>query len=41
MIKFGLIGEGLTDHIVIEDILSGYLGDDQIRVYYLQPAITA
>jgi hypothetical protein len=39
MIKFGLIGEGLTDHIVIEDILSGYLGDDQIRVYYLQPAI--
>lgn len=37
MIKFGLISEGLTDHIVIEDILSGYLGDDHIRVYYLQP----
>jgi hypothetical protein len=39
MIKFGLIGEGLTDHIVIEDILSGYLGDDHVRVYYLQPAM--
>ena len=39
MIKFGLIGEGLTDHIVIEDILIGYLGENNIEVRYLQPEI--
>lgn len=32
MISFGLITEGLTDQIVIEDILSGYFNTDDIIV---------
>jgi hypothetical protein len=37
MISFGLITEGLTDQIVIEDILSGYFNTDDIIVNPLQP----
>lgn len=37
MISFGLITEGLTDRIVIEDILSGYFNTDDIIVNPLQP----
>lgn len=37
MITFGLITEGLTDQIVIEDILSGYFNSDDIIVNPLQP----
>jgi len=37
MISFGLITEGLTDQIVIEDILSGYFNTDNIIVNPLQP----
>ena len=37
MISFGLITEGLTDQIIIEDILSGYFNTDDIIVNPLQP----
>lgn len=37
MITLGLITEGLTDQIVIEDILSGYFNSDDIIVNPLQP----
>ncbi|MDB9515151.1 phage tail protein [Kamptonema animale CS-326] len=37
MVTFGLITEGLTDQIVIENILSGYFDDDDIIVNPLQP----
>ncbi|MFB2875510.1 hypothetical protein [Floridanema aerugineum] len=37
MITFGLITEGLTDQIVIEDILSGYFNTADIIVNPLQP----
>ena len=37
MISFGLIAEGLTDQIVIEDILAGYLNSAYIEVTPLQP----
>lgn len=37
MVTFGLITEGLTDQIVIEDILSGYFNTDDIIVNPLQP----
>lgn len=38
MAKFGLISEGITDQIVIENILIGLLNDDDLLVTYLQPA---
>ncbi len=37
MVTFGLITEGLTDQIVIENILSGYFNTDDIIVNPLQP----
>ena len=37
MISFGLIAEGLTDQIVIEDILAGYFNSPNIEVTPLQP----
>jgi hypothetical protein len=37
MISFGLIAEGLTDQIVIEDILAGYFNSAYIEVTPLQP----
>ncbi|MEG3927398.1 phage tail protein [Microcoleus sp. T3_D1] len=37
MISFGLIAEGLTDQIVIEDILAGYFKSAYIEVTPLQP----
>ncbi|MFB2917198.1 MULTISPECIES: phage tail protein [Aerosakkonema] len=37
MVSFGLITEGLTDQIVIEDILSGYFDSDDIIINPLQP----
>lgn len=38
MATFGLISEGITDQIVIENILIGLLNDDDLLVTYLQPA---
>ena len=40
MITFGLISEGTTDQIILEDILSGYFGEDEVNVNNLQPKIT-
>jgi len=40
MITFGLISEGVTDQNILEDILSGYFGEDEINVNSLQPKIT-
>ncbi|OIP72049.1 MAG: phage tail protein [Oscillatoriales cyanobacterium CG2_30_40_61] len=37
MTTFGLITEGLTDQIVIENILSGYFDTDNLSVHPLQP----
>ena len=37
MTSFGLIAEGLTDQIVIEDILAGYFNSAYIEVTPLQP----
>ncbi|MDZ4787195.1 MAG: phage tail protein [bacterium] len=37
MISFGLITEGLTDQIVIENILAGYFNSPDIDVEPLQP----
>jgi hypothetical protein len=37
MINFGLITEGLTDQIVIENILSGYFNTYDIQINPLQP----
>ena len=37
MISFGLITEGLTDQIVIENILAGYFNSPDIDVKPLQP----
>lgn len=38
MAIFGLISEGITDQIVIENILIGLLNDDDFSVDPLQPA---
>lgn len=38
MAIFGLISEGITDQIVIENILVGLLNDDEVSVDPLQPA---
>ena len=38
MATFGLISEGITDQIVIENILIGLLNDDDFSVDPLQPA---
>lgn len=35
MVTFGLITEGLTDQIVIENILSGYFNTDDINEYVI------
>jgi hypothetical protein len=37
MISFGLITEGLTDQIVIENILAGYFKNLDLDVEPLQP----
>lgn len=37
MASIGLICEGITDHIVIEHIVEGYLQDEDILITYLQP----
>ncbi|MFB8792967.1 MAG: phage tail protein [Microcoleus sp.] len=38
MISFGLITEGLTDQIVIENILAGYFDNPDLDIRPLQPA---
>lgn len=38
MVRFGLIGEGITDQIVLENILGGYFNTADIVVDPLQPA---
>ena len=37
MTTFGLIAEGITDQIVIENILAGYFNNPDIDVNFLQP----
>lgn len=37
MARFGLIGEGITDQIVLENMLGGYFNTAEIEVDYLQP----
>ena len=37
--KIGLICEGITDYIVIENIICGYLGIDDDDIYQLQPVL--
>ena len=37
MPTFGIISEGPSDQIVIENILSGYFGDPNLEVRHLQP----
>lgn len=37
MVRFGLVGEGITDQIVLENILSGYFNTPDILVDALQP----
>jgi hypothetical protein len=37
MISFGLVTEGLTDQIVIENILTGYFGNPDLLINPLQP----
>jgi hypothetical protein len=37
MISFGLVGEGLTDQIVIENILAGYFNSPDLDIRQLQP----
>lgn len=37
MVTVGLISEGITDHIVIRHVISGYLNNDDILVSELQP----
>jgi hypothetical protein len=39
MISFGLITEGLTDQIVIENILAGYFNNPDLDIRPLQPEI--
>jgi len=37
MVTFGLICEGITDQIVIENILVGFFNNPDIEVFALQP----
>jgi hypothetical protein len=37
--SFGVVGEGVTDQIVVEDILLGYFGDEEPIVNYVQPPL--
>jgi len=37
--KFGIIGEGITDQVVIEHILEGYYKDLNLETTRLQPAV--
>ncbi|ETR68402.1 MAG: hypothetical protein OMM_10566 [Candidatus Magnetoglobus multicellularis str. Araruama] len=37
MISFGFITEGVTDQIIIENILNGFFDSDDIDIYELQP----
>ncbi|MGH1337138.1 MAG: phage tail protein [Aureispira sp.] len=37
MVRFGLVGEGITDQIVLENILGGYFNTADILVDSLQP----
>jgi len=37
MISFGLVTEGLTDQIVIENILAGYFNSPDLDIRQLQP----
>jgi hypothetical protein len=41
MLRFGIIGEGITDQNVIEQILLGYFEDqaDELEVNYIQPPL--
>lgn len=39
MTTFGIIAEGVTDQIVIENILAGYFDDDDLDVRYVQPPL--
>jgi hypothetical protein len=43
MLRFGIIGEGITDQTVIEQILLGYFEDqaDELTVNYIQPPLDA
>ena len=37
MATFGLVAEGVTDHVVLENILIGYFNDPDLVVRPLQP----
>lgn len=37
MVRFGLISEGITDQIVLENILGGFFDSSDIEVDALQP----
>jgi hypothetical protein len=39
MPKFAIIAEGITDQIIIDDILSGYFKSEDINVKYFQPEL--
>jgi len=39
MVTIGLISEGMTDHIVIKHVISGYLDDPDVFITELQPRI--
>jgi hypothetical protein len=36
MVTFGLVAEGVTDHVVLENILIGYFNDPDLVVRPLQ-----
>jgi len=38
MRKFAIIAEGITDQIIIDDILAGYFNSDDLNVAYFQPS---
>jgi len=38
MSKFAIIAEGITDQIIIEDILAGYFNSDDLNVARVQPS---
>ncbi|WP_052519434.1 hypothetical protein [Archangium violaceum] len=39
MPSFGIVGEGVTDQIVVDNILLGYFGDEEPIVNYVQPPL--
>ncbi|HYO74168.1 MAG TPA: hypothetical protein VEU33_49660 [Archangium sp.] len=39
MPSFGIVGEGVTDQIVVDNILLGYFGEEEPVVNYVQPPL--